>query len=955
MIIKKLRVYYFLLFLVLNLFSSYSQELKEQSILIPTILDTSIRYGKLPNGFTYYIKDVANSDDKIAMRLYVKIGNNSLDPNELEFAHAIEHLAFKCSKDFPENLLNNPSLLNNLGMDQSDIFGQTLSYTTWYRFNIPPNRIDALNKGLQWFKNISDLDLSEDAIIKEKGPIQQEVIFRQGSDLEEFFLKTRLKSLLFPCKMDFSQFFEHNNTYLPSALTNFYNRWYQPDRMGVVLVGKIKNLDFIEKKVKKYFSEIKGIKTTDIWEDCINNYLFSQGGFVSVNRDSEYNSEVEMFLFMRDPNLIFQRGTLKGLERMLIWEILSKIINSRLKESGKLYKSPFSVSAHMPSLHHPALEVRIRTRSNNRKEAIVQTVKTLQQLKLFGLTRDEWVKIKNEQLLKLQKEDTTQSSYWIKQIQEHYSFGEALPAKKNIILQEWLSKLTLEDFNHWCLNNIKSIPDDLGFISPSGETFSEDTVRSWIHQTMTKEITPYSHPNSPKDLINNNVFSNLRKSPYIYKGITTTGAIEIKLENGLKVVLDTISNNTDRFYLHGFRTKGALCFPDKNYFSAINSASIIEDAGVGDLNKFELDRYLKDNTRRLWIRPYVQNNEVGIKGNAAIRDLEKALQLVFLYFTQPKKNRNAFSYWKLEEKNRHQNPSYSIINEDFKTNIKEFLGDNSEVPQGTIRLRGIDQTHLDNAYKIYKQLFGQAEDFTFILSGKMSKNYVLPLLQKYLGNLPNRDNHKCSKPKTTIHSYNKPIYKHFDIKKIGANYQLKSIYYHLKFASGVAKPLNWKDQINLEILGVLMDAKLRTLRFSKEYALYNYQALGSFNKELLFYDFRILLSAIPGELKELRLATKQLVEEIKKEPLNNALFTEVMHRRVYPRYTLERQNHPERRGRQLYGIYRYQEQWVKPTEKEKYVRSITPLNIQKIAQTYLRIENLMEFTYSDKSKINYQP
>ena len=125
----------------------------------PLSLDPSIRYGRLGNGFTYYIKRVENGPEKINMRFYVKVGNNYQRDEELDYAHAIEHLAFKCAKDFPVNLLNDPGLLNSLGMGKSDLFAQTWNYSTWYRFDIPSNSENAFNTGLRWFTNITDLDL----------------------------------------------------------------------------------------------------------------------------------------------------------------------------------------------------------------------------------------------------------------------------------------------------------------------------------------------------------------------------------------------------------------------------------------------------------------------------------------------------------------------------------------------------------------------------------------------------------------------------------------------------------------------------------------------------------------------------------------------------------------------------------------------------------------------------
>src|SRR5690606_37591494 len=62
-------------------------------------LDPKIRHGVLPNGLTYYIKDVKNGSSEIDMRLIVKAGSTILDPDQYELQHFMEHVAFKAGKN----------------------------------------------------------------------------------------------------------------------------------------------------------------------------------------------------------------------------------------------------------------------------------------------------------------------------------------------------------------------------------------------------------------------------------------------------------------------------------------------------------------------------------------------------------------------------------------------------------------------------------------------------------------------------------------------------------------------------------------------------------------------------------------------------------------------------------------------------------------------------------------
>src|SRR5690606_29095647 len=62
-------------------------------------LDRKIRHGVLPNGLTYYIKEVKNGLSNIDMKLVVKAGSANLDPDQYELQHFMEHVAFKAGKN----------------------------------------------------------------------------------------------------------------------------------------------------------------------------------------------------------------------------------------------------------------------------------------------------------------------------------------------------------------------------------------------------------------------------------------------------------------------------------------------------------------------------------------------------------------------------------------------------------------------------------------------------------------------------------------------------------------------------------------------------------------------------------------------------------------------------------------------------------------------------------------
>src|SRR5690554_620647 len=55
-------------------------------------LDPSVRYGKLENGFTYYLRNNETPESEVNFQIVVNAGKFHEDNLQIEYAHLIEHL-----------------------------------------------------------------------------------------------------------------------------------------------------------------------------------------------------------------------------------------------------------------------------------------------------------------------------------------------------------------------------------------------------------------------------------------------------------------------------------------------------------------------------------------------------------------------------------------------------------------------------------------------------------------------------------------------------------------------------------------------------------------------------------------------------------------------------------------------------------------------------------------------
>lgn len=922
-------------------------------------IDKSIRYGQLANGFTYYIKPIDKPQKKLYMQFFVKAGIFHENPSQIDMAHALEHLAFKGGKNFPNHILNDSGLFNRLGMNKNDIDARTGVTSTRYYFNPSTAHYErGVNTGFLFFHDIAaDLRLGKEDVDNERGPLRQEKTFREGAGLEDYFVYSKLMSKIFPCQNDQSDFFKHNRNFSRETLLQFYRTFYRPDRMALFVVGNVVDMDQLEGKIKHTFSDLENPSDSIKEIDCYGAYFSRPNQFIMLenktNRPSPVvDNRVTSELFFRDQEAEEKVNTWEGLERGYLWKFLTETLNKRFRENGRSYESSGKVYSDYSSISRPpSLRIKILSTNNNEEQVFKEAIQTMNQIKKYGLTASEWKNITEKYLLDLEKADPEDPEYWLQEIADHYVYNEALPDKKLSRIKKWLSNLSLEDINSEVEGLVADMPEDIGVIAPVGHKIldsNEKMVRDWIREA--NELVPkeYHTLGTPPALLKKDELLSLKVRGYRDMGITASGAKEIVLQNGARVIMKsfkpTEGNKQNKIILHGFSPRGASCFPKEDYFSAINAPHIIKNSGVGDLDRFDLTRFLENSSLWQGVFPYINYYETGIKGNAEKKDVEKMFQLVYLFFSKPRKDIAAFEHWKNTEAVSFLDPNNNLIIADFSNNINEVLRDSSNLPRGTKRIIGLERTDIKRVHEIYRKLYGIPEDFTFVITGDFSMDTVVPMVQKYLGNLSKQQTSSSFSCNYSENAKNRlPTGPLFTNLKVPNSYSMESTEYSMRFIGNTENPGDWKEHIKAEFLGFYLSAKLKDLRFKDGAALYKMFAGTVYQDELSRYLFYISLDVIPEELEWLRQKCMDIVTQIKTESLDKEIFEEILKNVLLRKYGSQGLNQNDRMAERLYKTCRYGAPWIKPSEFDEFVHSLTTKDVQEIAKKYLKKENMFEF------------
>lgn len=219
-------------------------------------------YGMFDNGFKYIMRKHAKPPGRVAMYLHVKTGSLNESDKQNGIAHFLEHMAFNGSKHFkPGELV---PYLNSLGMQfGADTNAHTNQHETVYKLFLPDTREETIEKCMTVLADDAyGLEMTDKEIENERKIILEE--FRSGQSAQ-FRLNKEMLNKLFPgSKMalhDVIGLEEQIKTFPKKEFEDYWNTWYKPDNMTLIVVGDIEPMEMIE-RARKHFANMKarGVK-----------------------------------------------------------------------------------------------------------------------------------------------------------------------------------------------------------------------------------------------------------------------------------------------------------------------------------------------------------------------------------------------------------------------------------------------------------------------------------------------------------------------------------------------------------------------------------------------------------------------------------------------------------------------------------------------------------------------
>jgi zinc protease len=301
-------------------------------------VDPAVTWGRLDNGLRYALVHNQEPKGRVSVRLAVKVGSLYENENQRGLAHFLEHMAFNGSTHFPAASV--VEFFQRLGMDfGGDTNASTNFDRTIYQLELPDTKPATLREGLTFFADVGGgLLLEPDKITKERGIILSEKRARDSVGLRTFLaeLEFLVPDTRFPQRLPIGLEEVIRNAQR-ERFKEFYDAWYRPERMFVVVAGDI-DPAAVQPLVKEIFSPLTA-RAPALPEPRLGTVQPATGIEGDLHAESEAGS-VNVALETVVP-YAYEPDTAALRLRYLPRTLALQMLNRRLEKLSKLDGAPF--------------------------------------------------------------------------------------------------------------------------------------------------------------------------------------------------------------------------------------------------------------------------------------------------------------------------------------------------------------------------------------------------------------------------------------------------------------------------------------------------------------------------------------------------------------------------------------------------------------------------------------
>ena len=705
-------------------------------------VDPNVRIGKLENGLTYYIRHNSQPAQRAEFYLATNVGAYQEEDDQDGLAHFLEHMCFNGTKNFPDKKLL--EYLQGIGAE----FGRNINASTGFEQtqymlnNIPIIRegiIDSCLLVLHDYAHYVTCDPKE--IDAERGVILEERRSRRDANWRIF--ERMLPYYFGDTKMARRTLIggeEQLKTFKHESLTNFYHKWYNPDMQAVIVVGDF-DVDMMEQKIKETFSSIPAPA-----EPTLKPIIPIPGNeepIVAIVTDPEATSSSIQLIWkgealpkeLASTDVAFMTDMIKMIISDAFAERMEAITASSTAPflNGGMYVSQFVEGTD-------AVMSEVTFKDGEYKAALEAFYTEIERIKRYGITESELERAKMELISSAERgveaAPTRKSPQLVYPILNHFFHNNYMlePEVELQLVQAVCAQLPAMVFQQIVQQLITDENMIIAYAAPEREGLvhpTKEELLAVIEKVKASDIAAPAEENSNEPLLDADAI----KAGKIKKEKETAyGAAEWTLSNGVKVVyLPTAHKNDEvqvRLVMNGGRSlieTAELPSFDDNIWALYSM-----NRGLSKFSGVQLKKMLTG--KNVHCNLNIEKTRHGIDIVSTPKDLETAMQLLYLNITEPRFDNEEFligiNQIKAVLPNLEKMPQLKLQ----KLIMETLYGGHERVL--TINSELVEKANIADFEKASRRLFGNVAGATVYVVGNVDAETLKPLVTKYIASLP---------------------------------------------------------------------------------------------------------------------------------------------------------------------------------------------------------------------------
>lgn len=712
----------------------------------PTLpVDEKVRTGKLENGLTYYIRHNKTPENRADFYIAQKVGSMQEEDNQAGLAHFLEHMAFNGTTNFPGKQML--TYLQDKGIKFGTNINAYTSFdeTVYYVSDVPTtdqNLVDSVMLVLyDWSCGIA---LQEEEIDNERGVITEEWRTRGGAQsrlwdqlLPKMFPNSKYANRMPIGSIDVIQNFK------PEEIRAYYHKWYRPDLQGIIIVGDI-DVDATEAKLKEMFSKVK------LDENVAERVYFpvpdNEEPIVAIATDKEATNTQIMMFYKHEAMPDELKNTQAGLVKQYLTNVAAEMMNQRFNEITEKPDAPFLYAEaydgdYFMAKTKDAWTVMAASAEDKIADAIATLKRETLRVKQHGFTAAEYEVARTNLMKEVEdaynNRDKQQNRSYASQYVSAFTDGEPIPGIEfeHQFIQMLAPNIPVEAINLAIQELITDKNMVIGITGPEKEGLvypTEEALLATLAAVGNEKIEPYVGVTIDEPLV-----ANPPKAGKIVKEEKdeTLGATVWTLQNGMKVILKSTDFKDDQILMTASSFGGYAQYAESDPINAKLMSQFMNVGGVGNFSATDLPKVLAGKTASAV--PTIGLTTQGFSGSSSIKDFETMLQLVYLYFTAPRQDNEAFKSNIQRLETMLKNSEADPMNAFADAAIASMYGDNPLTNR--VKSEDLAKVDYDAIMRMYKQQFFNPGNFVFTFVGNIDEAKVRPVVEQYLASLKGQD------------------------------------------------------------------------------------------------------------------------------------------------------------------------------------------------------------------------